>query len=78
MTSSQRCGIASVEEHHPKNRLIESLKITAPVTAFTTHLPCCRHVYSKQLLLNPWRLLSIEPRSGQASLISRRRPLATS
>jgi hypothetical protein len=28
MTSSRRCGIASVEEHHPKNRLIESLKIS--------------------------------------------------
>jgi hypothetical protein len=46
------------------------------ITAFTR--PWRRHVYSNQLLLNLWQRLIIEARLGQASLISRRRPLATS
>jgi hypothetical protein len=35
MTSSGWCGIATMDEHHPKNPLLESRKITCAVCAFT-------------------------------------------
>ena len=48
----------------PQNQMTESLEITTAVTAFVTNWPWCGNVNFKRLLLNPWRLLNVEPRSG--------------
>lgn len=52
--------------------------LTYAGSAFARHRSWGRHVYSERLRFNLRQRLILRPRSDQASLISRSRPVATS